>query len=918
MFERDDQLAELTRLFSECGAGKGGVALVEGPFTCGRSELLRIVADRVRGQGAQALTANCSRAEQTLPLGAVIQLLHSADLAPDALTELIRLTDEATVAWTAAGAPTATFPLDVVLVFQCLSRAVLELAASTPVLIGIDDLGHADPLSLGWLLHLIRRIGSARVLVVLTDEQDPRPPQPPWRAELLGQPHFRRLTVAPLSGAGVVDLLAQRMDRRTAVELTPSFRAATGGNPLLLRALVGDHLQFGEATAAGYGLALLSCLHRGSPDLLPVARAIAVLGDGASAAELGQLTGIDQTRVQRAIREMAAAGLIDGGTLRHPVARAAVFDDMTAAQRAELRLCAAKVRHDGGAPASVVAKHLVDADEPVDAWAVPVLQEAATQALLAGRPELAVDCLRLAHRSSSGDAVRSVTLARLADAEWQVDPSAATRHLPELVASAHSGRLAWRDLMTLVRQLLWHGRPEEAGTLLTRMRGGDGPQRKLGDIELWLAVSHPGLAHRPNLALSPSGPPDSDVLASTDPQLGSAAMLAGLLSRGGLTEAVDRAEQVLRDIHLGRTTPWADESTMLALLVLVGADQVHRAAAWCEKLLSDNEVDGLPTWRAVLAAVRAEVALRQGELTAAMAHGESALGRLSLKAWGVAVGLPLGAMIMAATCLGQHDRAAALLTHAVPEAMFQSRYGLHYLHARGHHHLATNRYHAALADFLACGELMRTWGLDVAGLVPWRTSAAQAWLELGNRDQARRLLRDQLSRPDSVGVRVRGLSLRLLAAVAPPNRRLQPLTEALELLEASGDRFEQARVLTDLSRGYSLVEDNRRARLLFRRALHVAKICEAAPLVQELLSVSADGERMTTGAAPTEGIVSLTESQRRVAALAVMGYTNREIAIKLYITASTVEQHLTRVYRKLDIKHRKDLPVDLWDATRTG
>ncbi|MFD0487864.1 response regulator transcription factor [Saccharopolyspora spinosporotrichia] len=46
-----------------------------------------------------------------------------------------------------------------------------------------------------------------------------------------------------------------------------------------------------------------------------------------------------------------------------------------------------------------------------------------------------------------------------------------------------------------------------------------------------------------------------------------------------------------------------------------------------------------------------------------------------------------------------------------------------------------------------------------------------------------------------------------------------------------------------------------------------------------------------------------------------MGYTNREIAEKLYVTASTVEQHLTRVFRKLQVKRRAELPVELWSAT---
>jgi DNA-binding NarL/FixJ family response regulator len=43
----------------------------------------------------------------------------------------------------------------------------------------------------------------------------------------------------------------------------------------------------------------------------------------------------------------------------------------------------------------------------------------------------------------------------------------------------------------------------------------------------------------------------------------------------------------------------------------------------------------------------------------------------------------------------------------------------------------------------------------------------------------------------------------------------------------------------------------------------------------------------------------LTFSERNVATLAAQGYSNRAIARLLHITASTVEQHLTRAYRKL-------------------
>ena len=56
------------------------------------------------------------------------------------------------------------------------------------------------------------------------------------------------------------------------------------------------------------------------------------------------------------------------------------------------------------------------------------------------------------------------------------------------------------------------------------------------------------------------------------------------------------------------------------------------------------------------------------------------------------------------------------------------------------------------------------------------------------------------------------------------------------------------------------------------------------------------------------GVSELTPSERRVAAMAAEGMTNREIAETLVITVKTVESHLGHAYRKLEIRSRKQLP----------
>jgi DNA-binding CsgD family transcriptional regulator len=53
---------------------------------------------------------------------------------------------------------------------------------------------------------------------------------------------------------------------------------------------------------------------------------------------------------------------------------------------------------------------------------------------------------------------------------------------------------------------------------------------------------------------------------------------------------------------------------------------------------------------------------------------------------------------------------------------------------------------------------------------------------------------------------------------------------------------------------------------------------------------------------------ALTPSELRVARLAAAGQTNRQIAHGLYVTPKTVETHLARVYAKLGIAHRGELP----------
>jgi DNA-binding CsgD family transcriptional regulator len=860
-YSRDDLAGAL---FDELTQGWRNVLLIRAGSGLGKTDLLDRFTVRAVASGYTPLRAAAKYAERGYAFGLVTQWFDDLAAATGAGHGIARLLDTAAVA--ASRALADGNPDDPAAV-RLLQKLYLELADGArpgPLFLQVDDAHRADSASLRFLQHVVRRMPGTPLRLALVDNVDVDWPMPGFHNELLHHRHVRRHGLTPLSESEIAEFVRRYAPPRPAPGLAADYRHLSGGNPALLRALAEDHDHHGRPHRDGYGRTVLRCLRRGDPLALRAVQAAAVLADDASPHAVVQVLDAPPDELGRSLANASATGLLLDGRPRHPAAVEAILDDLSPADRKSLNRRAAAARRRP-APAVDLAP--------------------------------AVDRLQTALAASEPYGARAELRSELAQLESVISPRAAARHLSALIAAAGLGHLTAGHRMALVRHLLWHGRNAEARTVIVALRA-DGPAPDAAAFEQWLRCTSPGLAavHVP----APTGRGDAGSWLS---RVGA---LSYRLVDGDRAGAAGLAGAILDDLDPGHGGVWAQEAALLAFAALNRADRAAAVTAAYDRLLEDGVVQQSPAWQALLAGARAEAELRVGNLAVAVDHAQVALTHLTRRSWGVVVGQPLGVLVTALSRAGEFEQAAQWLALPVANALATSCWGLDYLSARAYHRLDTGNVKAALDDFRVCGRLHDRWGLDEFPLAPWRVGAAEACLKLGAIQEAHRLLAEQ--RTHGRNARFEAHALRLQAETTSGAPAVAHLTRALELFEAGGDRYEQARTLAQLSRAHQASDETARARLAVRRAWHLATTCEAAPLLQYLLAAKAGESPVTPKQAEPPEAADLTGSERRVACLAVLGYTNREIAEKLFITPSTVEQHLTRLYRKLDVSNRRDLP----------
>ena len=907
LLEREGEVTAIAAAALAVTNGAGRLVLIEGPAGIGKTALLESAAERE--VAFTALRARGGELERSLPYGIVRQLFERRGMREPELLE-----GAARLATSALSADAGEAPGELFAILHGLYWLCSNLAERSPLLLVVDDVHWGDEPSLRFLHHLARRLADIPVLVLAALRSD----EPDAQVALLDALRADAAAVLrpqPLSLAATRALLGEVWQ-----SAADAVHEATGGNPFLVGELARS-LAEGEPpdrTPRSIAESLQRKLAGLNRDACALAEAVAVLGAEAQPRQAGAIAGLDQAQALAAADALISVGVLaDGLPLRfvHPLVRTALHEAIPAGRRAGLHHAAARVLDNEPESDDQLATHLLQTPPGADAWAAERLARAASSSLARGAPSAAVQFAGRALAEPPPQAARFDVLSTLGQAEVRLGRMEGIEHLREamtLTSDVERRVLVVRDIAL---QLVHAGQIGEACSLL---RGALG-ELDAGDREprLWLegdlvayAVLHPTLVAegRDRLsALAPglagSSPAERYVLA-TYSLLQATADEAARIAEVALSHPEDLEQPIVGSAKLVR--PRRVFAAGWAVLALAWAERLERAELHLEVQVRLQQRFSNLGPLAVDLMLRSVLGWNRGSVPAweedARRSIDTSLIAGSYMALPNAVFVATLARIeRGAFAEAAHDLERFGFADALPDGP-----GFLWLQwARGRLSLARGDIEQALADLQAAAD--RDAG-------PWERTTTHVLADLaialvahGDRDQARQTAAQALADAEAWGTSIfTGVALRAMGLVEGGEAGIRALRQAVDALAASPGRLEHARALVDLGGALRRANHRSEARGPLREGMDLAVQCGAEALVQR-----ARQDLLATGARPRRLVLSgadaLTPTERRVAALAAEGLGNREIAQSLFVSHRTVEMHLSRAYRKLDITSRADL-----------
>jgi DNA-binding CsgD family transcriptional regulator len=920
---RDDELALLAGLIRAVARGRGGSVLIEGEPGIGKSALVRAAVAGAHGAGCQEFWGAGDELGQKLPLLPFLDGLRVREPSPDPRrATIVRLLRGEVGTDRGTDVPT-------VLAEQLLAL-VGEQCAVRPTILVIDDLQWADQASVALWGRLAR--SARQVPLLLVGMMRPVPQREDLMALRRVAGEAARLQLTGLTGEAVTELVAALAGGRPDDNLLRLAEDAAG-NPLYLAELVAALARSSRLTISDEGAAELTS--GSAPDSLSAAitdrlgfvagpvrevlHAAALLGTDFTVPDLAIVLGRGVADLIPAVEEACAAGVLTefgaGLGFRHPLIRAALYDEMPAPVRAAWHRDAGHALAKAGAPADRVARQILwavggggGAAEPMDEWMLDWLTSTA-DTLVGQAPGVAAELLaRAVARAPAGSAQHGWLASRLADALYRIgDLTEAER-----VANHALEQAAGPDLLV---DLHW--------TLAQcRMRAGSSAE-SLATLDRALAAPGISARHRARLLVLAARTHSSLGEAERAEQVAAGALAAA--SEAGDNWAMGWALHVLTLVtaaqgNLTDTLPLFDRAlavtesdpalTDLRLLlqinkaVILGClDQYEQAftAAGEARDLADQ----------VGTAMRAQAHSALGQLLFETGRWDEALAEVeilpeNLKEPGAACG-DLGIAAVIGFHRGETGAARRHLAAAVPHA---KRIGHRLIPPLTLARSLDREQSGALPDALAA--LTGAFDGDteeIEEIEALLADAVRLAIETGNASLGQALTAraetlaagSEIPHRQANALYCRGLldrdATRLLTAAERYEEVGRPLLRAKALEAAAGH-------LVDAG-------DRAQARAAFTAAVDVYTSLGAAADVSRLQAAfRAHGIRRGPHARHRQaqsGWDSLTETEIKIAAFIADGLSNPEIAAGLLISRRTVETHVSHILKKLGVRSRSDI-----------
>ncbi|MBN6040624.1 LuxR family transcriptional regulator [Amycolatopsis sp. 195334CR] len=926
---RSGELGALARLAAAARDGEAGLVVLSGPSGIGKSSLLRAFTAQAAADGMRVLHGTCGEVVAGTGYGGAQALFGSLELTGDspllrggARRALVALADE-------PGDPSSTgadYPA-----LHGLYWLAVNLMADGPLVLALDDVHWCDERSLRWLEFLMRRADTLPLLVVLALRTEIEPVAPGALADISAQPRSLTVGVGPLADADVATMIGREFPGRPDESFVHNAAVVSGGNPLVLTRLLQELRELGVAAdregarrVTEVGRYVVATSVRATLDSKPdwvrdIAIAVAVLGDHGEEL-LGALAGVPSAQVETALEVLRGADILAADRIEpvHDVVRSAVLDSISPADLAALRVRAASLLSDAGRPAEDVANLLLLVPDVTQPWMAGVLRAAAARAELRGAPEAAI---RYLYRVLEAEPESVPVRLQLARSLVEIDPPKGAALLREALVLALDVRtramVAVQFGMTCLHV---QSSPEAVRVLSEVLDALDlelGPDPDPADRELRTHVESAllltGVDEKATIApirerVAKMTPPPGDTPAQRQ-LLGTMTVVTAM--DGTSPElAVEQARRAMRapGVTLGG---WSLLSSALALSF---ADEVGDCMDALERVLDHARENAAVRTYVLTLSFRAFIMHGLGELADAISDAQVSLDVSRGEPWGDAVTMPPTALAAGLIDRGEPVRAEELLAGVVRTDLDRFVWEYHwFLMTRARARWALGDADTALSLFDECGRSLTDAGLVNPAFVPWWVESACVLADTRRPGDAAGIVDhgEELARRWGTP-RVLGLAALARGVITPGTAGIDLLAEAAALLARSPARLEQARA--EFRLGQALLEAgySERARGHLRTAADLARRCGALALARSARrGLLAAGGRMRE---ITESPVDmLTGTERKVAALAVAGSSNRMIAESLFVTVRTVESHLTNVYRKLGVGSRAELDTALAD-----